>query len=72
MNGRVKINGNDTAATNTPFTFTFGLTPPPGVVSAPFYPDVAIVWPPLFMSTLQPISAHPGADQQDDSVYCFC
>jgi hypothetical protein len=52
VNGRVKINGVDTAATNTPFTFTFGLTPPSGVVSAQFYPDVAIAWPPLFVSTL--------------------
>jgi hypothetical protein len=53
VNGRVKLGGVDTAATNTPFMFTFGLTPPAGVVSAPFYPDVAIVWPPLFVSTLQ-------------------
>ncbi len=52
VNGRVKLNGIDTAATNTPFMFTFGLTPPPGVVSAPFYSDVAIVWPPLSVSTL--------------------
>ena len=53
VNGRVKLGGVDTAATNTPFMFTFGLTPPAGVVSAPFYPDVAIAWPPLFVSTLQ-------------------
>jgi len=52
VNGRVKLNGVDTAATNTPFMFTFGLAPPPGVVSAPFYPDVTIVWPPLSVSTL--------------------
>jgi hypothetical protein len=53
VNGRVKLNGVDTAATNTPFMFTFGLTPPSGVVSAQFYADVAIAWPPLFVSTLQ-------------------
>ena len=53
VSGRVKLNGVDTAPTNTPFMFTFGLTPPPGVVSAPFYADVAIVWPPLFVSTMQ-------------------
>lgn len=53
VNGRVKLAGVDTAATNTPFMFTFGLTPPAGVVSAPFYSDVAIVWPPLSVSTLQ-------------------
>ena len=52
VNGRVKFGGVDTAATNTPFMFTFGLTPPVGVVSAPFYPDVAIAWPPLFISTM--------------------
>jgi hypothetical protein len=52
VNGRVKLGGVDTAATNTPFMFTFGLTPPAGVVSAPFYPDVAIAWPPLFISTM--------------------
>lgn len=53
VNGRVKLNGVDTAATNTPFLFTFGLTPPVGVVSAPFYADAAIVWPALFVSTLE-------------------
>lgn len=52
VNGRVKLNGVDTAATNTQFMFTFGLTPPVGVVSAQFYADVAIAWPPLFVSTL--------------------
>lgn len=52
VNGRVKINGTDVGATNTPFTFTFGLTAPPAVVSAQFYSDTAIVWPPLSISTL--------------------
>jgi hypothetical protein len=52
VNGRVKLNGVDTAATNTPFMFTFGLTAPAGVVSAPFNPDVAITWPPLSVSTM--------------------
>jgi hypothetical protein len=52
VNGRVKLGGVDTAATNTPFMFTFGLTPPVGVVSAPFYADVAIAWPPLSVSTM--------------------
>jgi len=53
VNGRVKLNSVDTAPTNTPFMFTFGLTPPSGVVSAQFYADVPIVWPPLFVSTMQ-------------------
>ncbi|HET6978327.1 MAG TPA: hypothetical protein VFI24_18495 [Pyrinomonadaceae bacterium] len=52
VNGRVKLNGVDVGATNTPFTFTFGLTPPSGVVSAQFYADVPIGWPPLSVSTL--------------------
>ena len=52
MNGRVKLNGVDVGATNTPFTFTFGLTPPSGIVSAQFYADVPISWPPLSVSTL--------------------
>lgn len=52
VNGRVKFDGVDIAATNTPFLFTFGLRAPVGVVSAQFYADAAIVWPPLFVSTL--------------------
>jgi hypothetical protein len=52
VNGRVKLNGVDVGATNTPFTYTFALTPPTGVVSAQFYGDVAIQWPPLSVSTL--------------------
>ena len=52
MNGRVKLNGVDVGATNAPFTYTVGLTPPTGVVSAPFYGDVPIQWPPLSVSTL--------------------
>ena len=52
VNGRVKLDGVDVAATNTPFMFTFGFTAPVGVVSAPFYTDVAIAWPPLSRSTM--------------------
>jgi hypothetical protein len=52
VNGRVKLNGVDVGATNTPFTYTFGLIAPTGVVSAQFYGDVAIQWPPLSVSTL--------------------
>jgi hypothetical protein len=52
VNGRVKLNGVDVGATNTPFIFTFGFTAPVGVVSAPFYPDAAIAWPPLSRSTI--------------------
>ena len=51
VNGRVKLNGVDTAATNTPFMFTFGVTPPVAVVSAPFYADASITWP-LSISTM--------------------
>lgn len=52
VNGRVKLNGVDVGATNTPFTYTFALTPPTGVVSAQFYGDLPIQWPPLSVSTL--------------------
>ena len=52
VNGRVKLNGVDTAATNTPFMLTFGLTPPVGVVSAPFYADAVIAWPPISVPTM--------------------
>lgn len=52
VNGRVKLDGVDVGATNTPFTYTFGMAPPTGVVSAQFYGDVPIQWPPLRVSTL--------------------
>src|SRR5207302_243947 len=51
--GRVKLNGQDVAATNAPFTYTFGLTPPSGMVSAPCYPDTAVAWPPLTVSSMR-------------------
>ena len=53
VNGRVKLGGVDTAATNTPFVFTFGLRPPAGIVSAPFYSDAAIIWAPMSVSTMR-------------------
>jgi hypothetical protein len=51
VNGRVKLDGVDTAATNTPFMVTFALRKPVGVVSAPFYGDAAIAWP-ISISTM--------------------
>ena len=53
VSGRVKLNGVDVGPTNTPFTFVFGLAPPIGVVSAQFYPDATIQWPPIGVSLMQ-------------------
>jgi hypothetical protein len=45
--GRVKMNGQDLAATNTPFTYTFSTSPPSGIVSASYYANTPIPWPPF-------------------------
>jgi hypothetical protein len=63
--GRVLLNGQDVAATNTPFTYTFASSPPSGVVRAPAYPERAITWPPLRTPSLavsiQPYPVRTGA-----------
>jgi hypothetical protein len=45
ITGSVKINGQDVAATNTLFAYTFSSPLPSAVVAAPDYNDTAVVWP---------------------------
>jgi hypothetical protein len=56
--GRVRINGQDVAATNNPFQFLFAPTPPNGIVIASGYKDTPIPWPPMhpprLLATIEP------------------
>ena len=60
--GRVVINGQDVAPSNTPFTYTFGPNPPPAVVTATGYAPAAIAWPAIVAPRLEvSISPYPAA-----------
>jgi|GEM_PF-870777 len=68
VSGDVVVNGRSMGKTNVPFTFTFGLTPPPTTVSAQGYATDAVVWPPIFPSKLivmaQPPAVTAGKPEQ--------
>jgi hypothetical protein len=53
VGGRVVIDGRDAGAANAPFDHTFGPTPPAGTVTAPYYRDAPISWPPLRWPALE-------------------